>query len=334
MAGKKILTLALLNELFDLEDDEIISLDRNLFIYKAYEDLLSELKPYLETIDSKLWYNYFENEIVGNKMTMSPSLTRLPEDKWRYCILQSNHDLLSIEQLVALRLSDLRMNVLVQRGFDVNSKGEYLDTDDSRSYVSKNTFETFNILTQTSNYYSRNGTASYVREPPDSRQIKNYQLFLRKIKVVYSDDNLNLIKKGLDDFLDLEVIPTESPFKIVSVFSIIELLLTTNPKNSGDPSIGKQLSNKIGLLYNNYFTDFKLEDYFKGSDTNTINTIIDKLYSYRSDIAHGNIPKFEKDLKILQDNFENILPFLNELLINILRFGIINPSIVIDLKKC
>ena len=115
----------------------------------------------------------------------------------------------------------------------------------------------------------------------------------------------------------MEIIPQESPFRIVSIFSIIELLITTNPKNVGEQSISRQLSNKIGFLYNNFFQNFSIDEYFKGSDSNSIYTIIDKLYSYRSDIAHGNIPKLEKELIIIQQNMENVLPFLNELLINL-----------------
>lgn len=334
MIKRKFLNICLVNELFDLEEETIISLNKNLMLYRAGEIHLHFIKPYLETIGSELWSNYFENKIIPNKKTLIPKLISLNEKKWRYTILHANHDMLKIEEFIALRLSDLRLKVIIQRGFKLNSKGEIADDESYETYVSKNSFETFNILTQTSEYYAREGSEKFIRKTPSKNEIRSFQQYLYKIKKIFIDEELIFLRKSLEDFFSLEIIPEESPFRIVSIFSIIELLITTNPKNSGDQSISKQLSNKIGLLYNNYFQNFHLEDYLKGSNSNSIYTIIDKLYSYRSDIAHGNIPRFEKELVIIQQNKENILPFLNELLINILKIAIQKPNLIKDLKRC
>lgn len=328
------LNICLVNELFDLDEETIISLNKNLMLYKASELHLHFFKPYLETLGSELWYNYFENQIIPNKKTLIPKLINLSEKDWRYTIIHANHDMLKIEEFIALRLSDLRLKVIIQRGFELNSKGEIPEDENYQTYISKNSFETYNILTQTCEYYSKEGTERFIRKIPTKSEIKNFQLYLSRIKKIFNDSELIFIRKSLEDFFSLEIIPEESPFRIVSIFSIIELLITTNPKNIGDQSISKQLSNKIGFLYNNFFKNFKLESYMKGSDSNNIYTIIDKLYTYRSDIAHGNIPKLEKDLVIVQQNKENILPFLNELLINILKIAVQKPNLIKDLKRC
>lgn len=334
MNKRKFLNICLVNELFDLDEETIIPLNKNLMLYKASDSHLHYIKPYLEIIGNALWSNYFENKIIPNNETLIPKLINLDEKKWRYTILHANHDMLKIEEFIALRLSDLRLKILVQRGFELNSKGEIPEDDNYNTYVSKNSFETFNILVQTSEHYRREGSEKFIRKIPTKSEIKSFQQYLNKIKKIINDEELIFIRKSLEDFFSLEIIPEESPFRIVSIFSIIELLITTNPKNSGDQSISKQLSNKIGLLYNNYFQNFHLENYLKGSDSNSIYTIIDKLYTYRSDIAHGNIPKFEKDLVIIQQNKENILSFLNELLNNILKIAIQKPNLVKDLKRC
>lgn len=251
MIKRKFLNICLVNELFDLEEETIISLNKNLMLYRAGEIHLHFIKPYLETIGSELWSNYFENKIIPNKKTLIPKIISLNEKKWRYTILHANDDMLKIEEFIALRLSDLRLKVIIQRGFKLNSKGEIADDESYETYVSKNSFETFNILTQTSEYYTREGSEKFIRTLPSKNEIRSFQQYLYKIKKIFIDDELIFLRKSLEDFFSLEIIPEESPFRIVSIFSIIEVLITTNPKNSGDQSISKQLSNKIGLLYNN-----------------------------------------------------------------------------------
>ena len=333
MIKKKFINICLVNELFDLEEETIISLNRNMALYKGNDAYLHFIKPYLDTLGSDLWYNYFENKVIPNKKTNIPKLVSLPENKWRYTIIHSNHGMLSKEEIIALRLSDLRLKILVQTGFETNSKWEIPD-DGYQRYVSKNSFETFNLLTQTSELISIIGSEKFVRKEPTKIDTRNFQLSLNKVNKIFKDPELVFIKKSLEDFFSLEIIPEESPFRIVSIFSIIELLITTSTKNLGEQSISRQLSNKIGLLYNNFFKNFSIDEYFKGSDSNSIYTIIDKLYSYRSDIAHGNIPKLERELIIIQQNMKNVLPFLNELLINLLIVAIQKPDIIRDLKRC
>ena len=75
-------------------------------------------------------------------------------------------------------------------------------------------------------------------------------------------------------------------------------------------------------------------EYFGGSNTNTLEIIIAKLYQYRNDIAHGNKSDFEKQLKIFKNSQSFIQEFLRDLTKNILTFAIKNPELTSDLKKC
>ena len=200
MNKRKFLNISLVNELFDLEEETIIRLNRNMMIYNASDLHLHFIKPFLDTLGSELWWNYFENKVTPNKKTNIPKLVCLAEKKWRYTILHSNNGMLSKEEIIALRLSDLRLNILVQCGFDLNSKGEIPDDETYQRYVSKNSFETFNLLIQTSDLISNIGSEKFVRKLPDKNDIRNFQQFLNKIKKIFDDNELLFIKKSLEDF--------------------------------------------------------------------------------------------------------------------------------------
>ena len=144
-----------------------------------------------------------------------------------------------------------------------------------------------------------------------------------------------LISKALVDFVDIKDISERSSFKVLSYFSVLELLLTTyRPRSSNDSSLSSQLRNKISLLNNQFKNKIDIKAYFKGSDTNTLETIIEKLYQYRNDIAHGNLSDFEKDLRILKNQKQMIIPFLHDLLKRILMFSLEQPQLISDLKAC
>ena len=57
------------------------------------------------------------------------------------------------------------------------------------------------------------------------------------------------------------------------------------------------------------------------------------MYSYRSQIAHGGIPKFTEDLKLLQ-SAEVALTLIRETVKNVVRHALIEPQLVLDLRDC
>jgi hypothetical protein len=137
------------------------------------------------------------------------------------------------------------------------------------------------------------------------------------------------IKKAIDDFIALKEISNNSQFKIVALFSILELLLTTNSKQS----ITVQLKSKINLVMNLMDSPIDPMKYFKSPQSIPIQTIVGKLYDFRSNIAHGNISDFNSSLQILGSK-DSAQKFLNDLTRKILKFCINNTTLIIDLKKC
>lgn len=140
------------------------------------------------------------------------------------------------------------------------------------------------------------------------------------------------IGKTLNDFISTSRIEYDSPFKVIALFSVIETLLTTTSKNS-DQSINRQLQKKIKLLNNQFEKKLDFTKYFKGPDTLTEELIIEKLYTYRSKIAHGDYYDFNKELQVLGDH-KTIFEFLNLLTKRLILFSINNCQFMLDLKEC
>ena len=132
-----------------------------------------------------------------------------------------------------------------------------------------------------------------------------------------------------------KIFPKAPLLGILSCFSILELLLTTfRSRNSTDSSLSHQLKKKLTLLNNQVENKVEVSKYFNGPDTLTLEIMIEKLYQYRNDVAHGNLSDFENDLQILKNQRDSVLPFLNTVIKNTLVFALRNPQIVTDLKEC
>uniref|UniRef100_UPI00404B87D5 hypothetical protein n=1 Tax=Flavobacterium sp. TaxID=239 RepID=UPI00404B87D5 len=332
----KFITVCLINEIFDLKNTDEIVLGNNMYLHLASDIELDALKSHVELIQNSLnysWTNYFENELIQSGDFLNPSIENLKKNKWRYTILSHEKHQLTIQELISLKLSDLNINILIQKGFEIGPTNEIIDHGEI--VVTLNLFASFNLLIDTQYKFSRYGSKKYLRKKPTKFSIQNFNDTLLQVNELCAKGNQYLgIFKALNDYVELDNISNESTFKLVSYFSIIESLVTHNPRSEYGNPISKQLSNKIEFLYNNFFSEFDFSNYFKGPDTDTISTIIYKLYTYRSDVAHGNIPKFNKDLKIIAENIQNVLPFMETLLRQILKISVSKPSLIVDLKKC
>lgn len=113
--------------------------------------------------------------------------------------------------------------------------------------------------------------------------INNYHVikeFEDKETVEYITESIQLLRKNYD-----------LKMKFVSIVSIIELLLTHSPDSTRfniEDSISKQFKNKVTLI--TYLND-------KTVNYNDISRECKLIYYIRSDIAHGNFKKLDKDLK-------------------------------------
>ncbi len=142
-------------------------------------------------------------------------------------------------------------------------------------------------------------------------------------------------KKTLDDFISLKEISIESPFRFLCYFSILESLLThSKQKSLPNTTIAFQLQTKLNLLNNRFKSPINFRNYFQVPDTVNFELIIEKLYHYRSDIAHGNVSDFDKDLSILKGKENAALKFIHEVTRNVILQALKEPDLIKDLKNC
>jgi len=182
----------------------------------------------------------------------------------------------------------------------------------------------------------------------DYEKLKNHSLVidepyieeLKSIENTFKDyfshsSNPVEFKKILDDFNSLKEISIDSPFRFLCYFSILESLLTHNKQRSAaNATIASQLQTKLNLLNKRFETEIDYRRYFKVPNTVNFELIIEKLYHYRSDIAHGSVSDFDKDLSILKGKVRDALKFIHEVTRNVILLALKEPQLVKDLKNC
>ncbi len=153
-----------------------------------------------------------------------------------------------------------------------------------------------------------------------------------KLRSMDDDPKYFFIHEGIEDFHNLLNIPNSSNLKIVGYFSIVEKLLTSR-KSIALNSINHQLTNKIPLINNRSNFPIDILSDCKPTDKTTVQMVIEKLYTYRSNIAHGEQPDFKDNLQILK-NSNNANNLIIELCKTIIIQTIFEPQLVLDLRNC
>lgn len=151
-----------------------------------------------------------------------------------------------------------------------------------------------------------------------------------QIEQIFDNEKYCKFQKAINDLVNYYEIPPKSPYRIIGLFSIFEYLLIAN--ESGN-SINKQLQTKLNLLNNRFLEKIDINKFFKLSSGFKFEKIIEKLYAYRSDIAHGNKIDFDSKLKIL-NNSDLVEDFLLTLLKRTIKQMLYEPDLISDLKKC
>lgn len=250
----------------------------------------------------------------------------LEQSNWRYFVIEFPEVQAKKPLELIFSLSAIDLSLLFESS---------VFTKDSKS--GQNLYGTFQSQLRTINYfldnYSKLGVLPEIKKITKSAIDEVQEIHLKLNQ--FNPNEYPFIQKSLNDFISIKDISKNSPFKILSCFAILELLLTSyKARGSNGNSISNQLKKKINLLNNQFDEKIDFQKYFKGPNSNKLETIIEKLYQYRNNIAHGNFSDFESELKILKNNTANILELLLDILKKILIFAIEFPQLVNDLKEC
>jgi hypothetical protein len=137
-------------------------------------------------------------------------------------------------------------------------------------------------------------------------------------------------KRVAGELGQLKGFPESSPLRDLGYFTLLEALLTHPPDpNDRHETLTNQIKRKIALLNNRWETPL---DYAAFGE-NKPDKIWAKMYSYRSAIAHGDVPDFAKDLKLLKDR-EEASKLVKQAAKAVIRQALLEPQLVLDLREC
>lgn len=246
---------------------------------------------------------------------------------WRYMVIKPNTgcSLRGDKLSQACRISDLDIWI---EYWNVLSK---IDDDEVRS-LGGSPAQILRFLT------SYNDTFHVIKKP-DFEHLKD----VIKLRKQLAEEEFPSIVNALKMFREQDV-NAETALKHLGYFAIIESILSHAPKpNDSADSISRQLKRNLILIDNRMENKFNLMlDKFEATKPETI---ITKLYSYRSSIAHGNTSN--KEIDWFYENRsevekENNVKFLNrgqfmswylrKLTQRILVHSLREPRLIIDLK--
>lgn len=287
-------------------------------------------KNYIDNIAKVLTFNKinrFEYIQVPAKAPFPGGHNYKPLDKknWNYSIIEYSTSNPDWKLYSALALCELDLTILMEVKYSLgfrDSGGNFT------SIISKRELEAIHFLFD-SNLFNTNEKQVKLKDITEIRH-----LYDSLVKFERKKNDYDFIFKALEDFLKLKEISEQSPFKLLSYFSILEHLLTkTKQGSSPDDSINSQLKKKISIIDNKLKKRIDIARFFIGQNSLNIETVIAKLYRYRNDIAHGNKINFEKKLKILKNDRQNILPFIHHLLKKVLAKAVAEPQFFNNLKE-
>jgi len=141
------------------------------------------------------------------------------------------------------------------------------------------------------------------------------------------------ISQALKDFAGVKEVSLKNPLYVVGLVSIIETLLVTNHSQKAETSLTHQFKEKLALLNNRFAQPMDLKKHFPNAVQSDLKKILGRMYSYRSDVAHGNDLISSKSLDNL-GNHKAVCNFLHELVRKLLVQALKEPELVADLKSC
>lgn len=327
----KIKAFIFLGDVFKISSNKPVHLFDDYKLKRPTPKQLDYIKKYVENYTEVVFLkiNRFETKSIQDD---KGGLTyhQLDKKDWNYWVVEHSRNQMDKNFPLVVELSRLELTVLFEgiKG-PITRSGEHIYGIMGNQLASAIFFHDTE-----SNFFLPKGNKSTIKEITiqDKKELRSIDRILKTFNSVKTE--YAFIEKALDDFLKLKDISKRSPFKILGYFSILELLLTTFRPGSSDSSLNNQLQKKINLLNNQLDEKIDFTVYFRGSDTDTLELIIEKLYRYRNDIAHGNKSDFDKQLKILKDKKDTILSFLHLVVRQLLLKAIKEPQLIKDLKEC
>jgi len=240
----------------------------------------------------------------------------LPPEKWKYWAISykgRSQEIQNIQNVTLLLKEQIEF-------------GPEFRLNDESSLSMSNFPAIMSYLTSKEVIHSIQPTAQISAE--DLKNIQLYYSLLKGLKPEYS-----YITNAINLLNELRALPRESDFISIGLFSIIESLLSHNPKlDYFHDSIKHQIKTKIPLLRKRFVRTLDYGEYFKNGVKEE--KILSNLYDYRSAIVHAGNSKIPNDLSSILIGKEEVRKFLVELTKLLIITALMEPELVTDLKSC
>lgn len=329
----------ILNPLKIADEDSSVMIMPNYFLQKATDEQITVLKQtWVKLPASMFWLNSYEYDygVLGKPSQKSVKLT--PKD-WRYWVISHNgytsdykkrKTFFILECALSLLKNELEVGLLFfnRQGsnYQWNPRSFYnyfLDYPSGGRPSTQITHEEIQEFgtnhTLLSDFFSKMYTITIY---PKGKKVSDVNDYYQK--------NFEHIDHAIRQFLYLKALPRYSGLTVIGLFSIIESLITHNPKQNIHDSLNHQIKTKIPLLRRRFQRTLEYEKYFLPANEETI---LGQLYDYRSKIVHEGKESIGKDNKIL-NSLENITDFLKETTRLLILLALKEPQLLTDLKKC
>lgn len=242
---------------------------------------------------------------------------QLPQEKWKYFVIAFNgynSEIANLEYSTQLIENDLDF------GFQLFFKEENQDGE-----FAGNMTMPMHLVERYNSPEEANLNAVNIREN-ELKAVSRIYENINKLPKKYT-----FVEHSMKNFYEIKKLPKNSDLCVVGYFSIIEALITHEPRlNENLDSIGHQVRNKIILLKKKFNRKIIEGNYFLHA---TENKIWQQLYSYRSCVAHGNIPDFNSKFQVLK-NRNIVNKFLRETIKELLILALEDPEFFEDIKNC
>lgn len=265
-----------------------------------------------------LWRNPFETLLVPSEDENAEgrgfrSVQVLPREAWRYTIVEFSGESHIRSHLLAQSTALLRRPLVI--GFDFVGFGKLPQVLWNPS---------MHRILQEALFFDDPISAWDLADLQEMRDV--FSAFLS-----FKDVNFDLAKCA-SKFHELRDIPTHSPLRAIGYFALIESIVAhkPDPKDPTD-SLSRQVRQKMVLLSRRFMHPLSTTEFF-GQEVSA-EALWKSLYSYRSDIAHGAVPDFEKKYQTLGDA-HFVARFLARAVSLLLCQVLKEPVLLADLRNC
>jgi hypothetical protein len=299
---------------FDFPEFESYDLIPGYRLKKASPSRILRIKEIIKMFEGprlvRSLYEY-DPEITYGKDRTSTNYMHLPENRWRYWVIESddsNHEMQNIESAFGLMETDL------QCGFDV--------MESPNSGFGWNAQKIHTFLNDRHHVYDK---VKILREDDLKFGIECFH----RIKEIGSKNHD--IEIALSRLENLKSIPKNSDLMVIGLFSIVETLLTHNPQpNDPTDSLSRQIQSKMTLVEKRFKDPKVTEGMFLNMDNEKI---WKKLYAFRSQIVHGGEVHKVK-IGAQEKSLDEIVIYLKNIVKQLIILGLKEPVLITDLKSC